>query len=454
MLKEKMRWIYFSEMLEDELRQCQGEGREIKGFRQRITEVSSMREGADKEEMAKDLLLEMETAPIKSDYFYCEPETYEQITASLLPAANKNWKCEAETWEDKLAGALYGRVIGCVMGIPVEGWERERILGYLKATGQYPLKTFISSTPNSELRKKFSVREYDPSTPYDRQIVCWRNCLTEYPVDDDLNYTLLALKVLERYGEDFTMEDIAETWMLGIPAFHACTAERVAIRNLMTGVLPPASARVANPYREWIGAQIRGDMFGYIRPGNPQAAAELAFRDGAVSHIKNGIYGEMFIAAWLSMCYVEGLSMLERVKIALEQIPPKSRLREAVAEICGSYERGESLETVFKHIHTCYNESIMFDWCHTIPNTMIVTACMLWCDTYTEAVASAICCGFDTDCNGATVGSIFGLAHGLAEIPVELRYEFPSVIHTSVHGYHEMNIDDILKRTSRFFRHP
>lgn len=132
---------------------------------------------------------------------------------------------------------------------------------------------------------------------------------------------MLALKLLERYGHNFTSADVAETWLLGIPAFHACTAERVAIRNLMTGILPPQTGRRRNPYREWIGAQIRADFFGYIAPGNPAAAAAMAYRDGVVSHTKNGVYGEMFIAAWLSLCYVEGLTMLQRVQM------PWSRFR-------------------------------------------------------------------------------------------------------------------------------
>ncbi len=117
------------------------------------------------------------------------------------------------------------------------------------------------------------------------------------PPDDDLDHALLALMLIRRHGREFTTGDLARLWLDELPAGRTFTAERAAYRNLLSGVEPPDTARRRNPFREWIGAQIRADVHGWTRPGDPAGAAGQAHRDAVLTHTGNGVYGAMFAAA-------------------------------------------------------------------------------------------------------------------------------------------------------------
>jgi hypothetical protein len=87
--------------------------------------------------------------------------------------------------------------------------------------------------------------------------------------DDDIDYTVLGLKALETYGRGFSPLHIGRLWLENLPYNSIFTAEVIAYRNLINELEPPQTAFFRNPYREFIGAQIRGDMWGYVNPGNP-----------------------------------------------------------------------------------------------------------------------------------------------------------------------------------------
>lgn len=58
---------------------------------------------------------------------------------------------------------------------------------------------------------------------------------------------LLNLLLLQRYGRDFTTADVARLWLDELPAGRTFTAERVAYRNLLTGIEPRTRPTTATP---------------------------------------------------------------------------------------------------------------------------------------------------------------------------------------------------------------
>ena len=196
------------------------------------------------------------------------------------------------------------------------------------------------------------------------------------PVHDDTNYTVLYQELIEKSGRDFSPGDVCRMWLRSQPREQYFTAEKVAYNNYVKGFEPPYSGSYQNPFREYIGAQIRGDYFGYINPGQPERAAELAFKDACISHIKNGIYGEMFVSAMISCAAVTD-DMEDIIRGGLAQIPQTSRLYEAVDGIIQDYKAGKTLQDAYRKIHAAYDEHTGYGWCHTISNAMIVTAALL-----------------------------------------------------------------------------
>jgi len=204
---------------------------------------------------------------------------------------------------------------------------------------------------------------------------------------------------------------------------------------------------VRNAYREWIGAQIRADAFGYAAPGNPELAAEFAWRDACISHVKNGIYGEMFVAAMLAAaCVTDDLETI--VRAGLGEIPAKSRLMEGIEKVLTWKADGISYDDAVDKIHEMWNEAHAQHWCGTISNAMIVVVGLLWGGLdYELSIARAVMPCFDTDCNGATAGSIVGMVLGASKLPAKWTDVVNDTLETGVAGYNSVKISEMARKT-------
>ncbi|GDX39715.1 hypothetical protein LBMAG21_00070 [Armatimonadota bacterium] len=432
-------WLYLNKSdIETERLQCEQEGLDLSSVEEDFERVLQLDlENLSNQPQAQALLDKTVQLPIKAGYAFVEPSDLEGIRAQR-PAARPQLPSLSLTpgeLEDKVHGAWTGRATGCLLGKPVEGWRRPRMYGYLKDLNRFPLEDFFCYNVASEVQEKYKL---NPST-------CFADLVSAMPEDDDTNYTTTGLAIFKRYGTHFTPTDVANFWLSDIPITHTCTAERVAYRNFCLLIPPPASASFRNPYREWIGAQIRADFFGYAAPGNPELAAEFAWRDASISHIKNGIYGEMWAAAMIAAAFVTD-DIPTIIQAGLGQIPEKSRLTDAIESILEWHELEIDFDTTVYRIHELWNEERAHDWCHTISNAMIVATGLLWGEhDYAKSICRAVQPCFDTDCNGATVGSILGILHGRKALPEKWVGVINDTLHTGVTGYHTVKLTDITR---------
>ena len=432
-------WESYSSNLMTEYQQSIEEGLDLKAYKNVFSAISQLPKDEIKKKLG-DVLFEVVTsAPAAPDYPYTEPSDLPGIRSLRRAYPLNAAPVPRERLSDKIHGAWLGRICGCLLGKTVEGIRTDELVPFLKETGNYPMHRYIlRSDLNDDILGKYQFRFAGR---------CYADEVDGMPVDDDTNYVVLAQMVIEKYGRDFTPYDMSRAWLSLQPKDAYCTAERVAFCNFVKGFEPPASAVYKNPYREWIGAQIRGDYFGYINPGNPELAAEMAFRDASISHVKNGIYGEMFAAAMIAAAAVT--SDIKSILLSgLAQIPHTSRLYASVMDVITGYENGVSQSDCFRDIHSRYDEHTSHGWCHTIPNAMIVAASLLYGGSdYGKSICMAVETGFDTDCNGATVGSVLGMAGGLQAIDTVWSAPIRDTLHTSIFGVDTVSISDRVEMT-------
>jgi len=364
---------------------------------QLVTELACIEESLERQavslyEAAYHQVTELTPAP---DFPYEEPSDLDSIREAR-PDGPRRLGPPGDDIEDCILGAWLGRCAGCMLGKPVEGRTLAQIDALLAAAGEPALTDYFPPIPDAPPE----LHWHKPDN------AMLRGNITHGVRDDDTDYTVIGLHYLEENGLGFTSQDVANQWQQHLPFHCVYTAERVAYRNLVNGLRPPESATFRNPYREWIGAQIRCDAFGYAAPGWPEKAAELAFRDAAVSHVKNGIYGEVFFAAMVAAALVTG-NLDEAIDAALAEIPAKSRLREAMLETRRFCEADDwraawdRIAAAFGHYHPV----------HTINNAALVLMGLLYgaretdpALQYETAITLAVHGGWDTDCNGATAG--------------------------------------------------
>ncbi|MFA6948870.1 MAG: ADP-ribosylglycohydrolase family protein [Eubacteriales bacterium] len=402
--------------IDGELLQSREEGRDVSGLDELVRAIHTEENTEQKNELAKQFYSIIESRPIVSGFKYHEPSDYEGILAARPKNRPALEKAPADF--DKIYGAWLGRCAGCLLGKPVEGVRRAEIYKRAADAGNYPIKRYLTDGVD---------------------------CM---PNDDDTNYTMTALYILEHSGFDFTTQNVADAWLTLIPAYATFTAERAAYRNILCGVPVSKTALTYNPYREWIGAQIRADGFGYVCPGDAERAASLAYKDAALSHIKNGIYGEMFVAAMLAAAAVTA-DLDTIIRAGLGEIPENCRLAEGVLDILERCRNTENYVEIIDFIHSRYNEASGHDWCHTISNALIVV-CALYYGKFdlSATIGIAVEAAFDTDCNGATSGSIVGMVRGASALPDGYVKPLNDTMRTQMAGFDGSSITDLARRTA------
>ena len=345
----------------------------------------------------------------------------------------------SEVYYNKVYGSWIGRVAGDFVGAPLELRSIKTIQRRYGEIDYYPKKINLSY------------------------------------VNDDEMYEIIALLSLEKYGLDLTAKDIALEWVNLLKYDNAVfTAEKVALNNIRSGIFPPKSGTYANPYFDFIGAQMRADIWGQIAPGCPEIARHYCVKDGSISHAWIGIEGEVFVAILISNAFFEN-DIRENINHALTFLPHErvSLYTQTVKKAINLYEQNpddfrkareilineywrEIKEDLINREPTSESKRALIlkgseSKVHVLPNIGIIVLSLLYGAQHKEdplgrSICVAAMMGYDTDCNCGNIGAILGAQLGADNIPSKWSEPLQDTFSTYVKGYEKWKISELARR--------
>ena len=444
----RLTWAQPEDLLAHELVQAAHEGRTVDDVAQRwaaaggelvpaVSGASAVPATSELRALARELLAELDGRALPEESRAAQPDDWDEIVA-LLPEAPALPPVDPARIDGRVRGAWTGRAAGCLLGKPVEKIPREGIEEILRSTGRWPLDRYFTAVGlPAEVAQRWPWNRRSAPTSLEENI-------DGMPEDDDLNYPLLALDLLERSGAGFGTDDVAQLWLDALPAGRVFTAERAAYRNVLDARPVPQTATHLNPFREWIGALIRADVFGWTHPGDLRTAARLAWTDARLSHTRNGVYGAMWAAALCSAAMVAD-TVDEVLDAAQTVLPPDSELARAVRFGRDTAARTDSVPAGLDALHAEYGH---LHWVHVLNNAAVVGyALAAGRGDFGASVAIAVTAGWDTDSAGATVGSVVGALAGVEGIGAAWTGPIGGRLRTSLPGGDVRSIDDLVDRT-------
>jgi len=237
---------------------------------------------------------------------------------------------------------------------------------------------------------------------------------TEAAPNDDLDLQLVWLAAMEEARTtDPTVAQLTSAWTRWAGAYPWCEYG-FFMRNYNRGLRPPMAGCFENYFVDEMGSPIRSEIWAVLHPGDPQAAARMAWKDSVLDHAGGeGVWGEMFWAAVQAAAFVES-DVQVLIRIGLNMIPLASHLGRCIREAVWCHANGLDWEQARVRITERFAG---IQGANAVPNHGFTILGWLYGKDFGDKLLKAVNCGWDTDCTGATLGATLGILTGTQGIP-------------------------------------
>lgn len=222
--------------------------------------------------------------------------------------------------------------------------------------------------------------------------------------NDDLDLQVVFLERIRRCGLPINRRILASAWLENI---HFWPDEyAVAYRNLVHGLYPPLSGSFDNKFACGMGGAIRSEIWACLAPGSPEVAVALAREDACVDHAGDGLFASVFVTSLQSMAFVESDTELLLGR-ALSFIPSDCRVAAAVKDTREWWSSLRDWQQVRQRIVEKHAVQNFTDVAANL--AFIVLGWLSGGGDFGSSICTAVNCGFDADCTGATLGALLGI---------------------------------------------
>lgn len=238
---------------------------------------------------------------------------------------------------------------------------------------------------------------------------------SEIVPNDDLDIQVVWLEAMQERGLFLTSDDLAEYWQDRC-WYNFCEYGHF-LHNLQRGIRPPLSGTWNNRFfSESEGCPIRSEIWGFVAPGNPALAAELARPDAELDHGGLSVEIECFLSAAAAAAFLVS-DLDQALDQGLAVLPPESRVRTVLARSRAICARHADSHDAWRMLLREFGDR---DASKAITNLALTFLALFHGrGDFHRTIQLCIWAGWDTDCTAATAGALLGVLHGPACLPAD-----------------------------------
>ncbi|MBA4322127.1 MAG: hypothetical protein C0408_04855, partial [Odoribacter sp.] len=310
------------------------------------------------------------------------------VISSCKPSFTGFRTISPEVLKDKIAGGWAGKMIGVTYGAPTEFRAQSRIY-------------------EDSIKWK----------PSDIKGSMWQ---------DDIYVQLTFLMSMDKYGIDAPAKKYQEMFAkAGYGLWHANMQAR---KNYYDSIFAPLSGSPEyNLHADDIDFQIEADYIGFMCPGMPLTASEIADRIGRIMNYGDGIYGGIFVAALYSEAFFEP-EILKIIEKALLSLPSESDYYKIVKDVIKLHKQypadwqsaWKELEEKWGDVDICGAGSA-FNIDAKLNGAYIVMGLLYGEGDPLKTLEIATRCGQDSDCNPSNALAVLGVITGFSGLPENMQ---------------------------------